>query len=121
MIPRPDSSRYPVVASGQLFNTETDGSIHIWTRRRSGMRKQTSLPICSLEVTLVITSADIKFKREWYRKPEDAIFAEEAAELIALAGQNFISDKSSARPRDEVYMPSSYLLIAKIGLPHLLS
>ena len=52
---RPDSSRFPVVAAGQLFSTENDGSIHVWTRRRSGMRKRALLPICSLEVMLVLT------------------------------------------------------------------
>jgi hypothetical protein len=96
-----------VVAAGHQFNAENDGSIHAWTRRKSGLRKQAILPLCSLEVTSIILPVDNKFKREWHLKSEYSIFAQEAAELIALASQNFVSEKPLSRPRDEVHLLSS--------------
>jgi len=41
-------------------------------------------------------------KRHYHMKPEDSIAAQEAAEAIALASQNLLTDKPSVQTRDEV-------------------
>jgi len=41
-------------------------------------------------------------KREHHFKSDDTIIAQEAAELISLAMQNYVADKPSVRPNDEV-------------------
>jgi hypothetical protein len=46
---RPDSDRFPVVAGGQTFGCENDGSIYLWHRKPSGMRKKNRVPLCSIQ------------------------------------------------------------------------
>jgi len=100
---RPDSDRFPVMVAGQVFVSENDGSIYLWHSKTSGMRKKNKLPLCSIEANLfLITFLTMQCKRQYHMRPEDSIAAQEAAEAIALASQNYQTHKPSVRPRDEV-------------------
>ena len=47
---RLDSTKFPIVVAGNIFNSENDGSVYTWKMKKSGLRKTHNLPICSLEV-----------------------------------------------------------------------
>jgi len=67
------------------------------------MRKKNKLPLCSIEAKLFLISfLTMQCKRHYHMKPEDSIATQEAAEAIALARQNLLTDKPSVQPRDEV-------------------
>jgi len=46
-----DSERFPVVAAGQKFNCENDGSIYVWVRKPNGFRRKNIAPLCRVEVS----------------------------------------------------------------------
>lgn len=45
-----DSERFSVMAAGEQFNCENDGAIYPWIEKSSGLRRQSSIPLCIIEV-----------------------------------------------------------------------
>ena len=112
-----DSKNVPIVAAGQVFNWEHDGEVHVWTNTSSGLAMVTSNPICIIEVKYFPYSYYFfQCKRENHNKESMNILAQEAAELLGLAIQNFLSSEPSIVPSDEVLNWISFSRLVVIGL-----
>ena len=44
-----DSERFPIMAAGEIFNCENDGSIYDWIDKPNGVRRKSSVPLCAIE------------------------------------------------------------------------
>ena len=77
-------------------------------------------PVCIIEVIPPSKSSDLQCKREFHNKKPENIIAQEVAELIGMALQNYVSENPSISAKDEVYLPL-LLPLTFIDLSSLLS